>query len=90
MSATAFLNSGIPPTGVYLVKLSLIALIAACFIFSGVLKSGSPAPKITASLPSFFSCFAFASIARVALGAMFLVLLDMNAPQTATARLQNL
>jgi len=47
------------------VKPSLRAFIAASFIFSGVSKSGSPAPKPIISTPCAFSAFAFASIARV-------------------------
>jgi|TARA_Y100000310_G_scaffold317212_1_gene369824 hypothetical protein len=67
-----------PPTGVYLVILSSIAFFAASLTFSGVLKSGSPAPNIRISFPSFFRCFAFASTARVALGAIFFILLDIS------------
>src|SRR6202790_3254887 len=48
----AFFNSRVPPVGVYLVKLASIASMAACLMFCGVGKSGSPAPKSTTSLPS--------------------------------------
>ena len=64
----AFLSSSMPPTAVYLVNPSLIALIASSLIFSGVSKSGSPAPNPTTSTPSAFSAFAFAVIASVADG----------------------
>ena len=42
----ACLVAMIPSTAVYLVCPSLIALIAACLIISGVSKSGSPALKL--------------------------------------------
>src|SRR5262245_14584665 len=48
----ACFSSCVPPAGVYLVKLLLIASIAAFLILSGVGKSGSPAPKSTTSTPS--------------------------------------
>ena len=54
-----------PDAGVYLVNPLLIASIAALQIFSGVLKSGSPAPNPTTSIPSAFIALAFAVIARV-------------------------
>src|SRR5437016_13912137 len=41
-----------PEAGVYLVKFSSIAARAAAFTGSGVLKSGSPAPKSTMSMPA--------------------------------------
>src|ERR1700676_80763 len=46
------LSSSVPPVLVYLVKFFPMASIAACFTFSGVGKSGSPAPKSTTSAPS--------------------------------------
>ena len=58
----------VPEAGVYLVKPASIAAIAACFICTGVSKSGSPAPKPTTSMPSAFSFFALESIASVADG----------------------
>ena len=61
----AAFNSFVPEAGVYFVNPSLIALIAASQIFSGVLKSGSPAPNPTTSFPCALSSFAFAVIARV-------------------------
>src|SRR6516225_10355973 len=45
----------IPPVGVYLVLLPRIASIAACLIWSGVGKSGSPGPKSAISTPLAFS-----------------------------------
>ena len=41
-----------PAAGVYLVKLPLIAAMAACLMLSGVGKSGSPTLKSTTSAPS--------------------------------------
>ena len=57
-----------PGVGVYFVKPCLIASIAASQIGVGVLKSGSPAPKDTISIPSAFMAFAFAVIPRVGEG----------------------
>jgi hypothetical protein len=48
----AFFKAGVPSTAVYLVSPSLIALIAACLILSGVSKSGSPAPRPITSFPA--------------------------------------
>src|SRR3989338_3102986 len=67
-----------PATGVYLVMLLSIVLFAACFIFSGVLESGSPAPRLRTSFPFFLNHLAFASIASVALGNILLILLASN------------
>src|SRR5579864_6245531 len=48
----ACFSSRVPPVGVYLVKLALMASMAARLMLSGVGKSGSPAPKSTTSTPS--------------------------------------
>ena len=61
----ASFNSSVPEAGVYFVTPSWIALIAAWLILSGVLKSGSPAPNPTTSIPCDFSYFALAVIAKV-------------------------
>jgi hypothetical protein len=58
-STIAFFKAGVPSTAVYLVSPSLIALIAACLILSGVSKSGSPAPRPITSLPAAFNSLAF-------------------------------
>ena len=55
----AFFNSGVPSTAVYFVWPSLIALIAAAFILSGVSKSGSPEAKAITSFPLSFNSLAF-------------------------------
>src|SRR3989338_3765475 len=65
------LNSGIPVVGVYLVKPLSIAAMAASLIGCGVSKSGSPAERLTISLPWAFRAFAFEAIARVEDGAIF-------------------
>ena len=56
---------------------SLIALIAASLIFSGVSKSGSPAPKPITSLPAAFNSLAFWVTAIVGEGLIFFRLLDI-------------
>ena len=55
-----------PPAAVYLVKLLSIARTAACLMFSGVGKSGSPAPSATTSTPARLSLAASAVTAMVA------------------------
>src|SRR3989304_2882444 len=45
-------SSMVPPVAVYLLKSSRMARMAASFTFSGVGKSGSPAPKSIRSAPS--------------------------------------
>ncbi len=62
---TASFSSIMPDAGVYFVNPLFIASIAASQIFSGVSKSGSPAPNPTTSLPCAFNSFALAVIARV-------------------------
>jgi len=47
------------------VKLSSIAFFASVFIFSGVVKSGSPTPKFITSFPCFFISFAREETVRV-------------------------
>ena len=61
----ASLSSLMPPTAVYFVWPSLMALMPASFMLSGVSKSGSPAPKPITSLPSAFIALAFAVMASV-------------------------
>src|ERR671934_2615609 len=63
-------SSGMPPTGVYLVKLALMARLAASLTCDGVGKSGSPAPKDTTLIPARCISLALASTAMVADGAM--------------------
>lgn len=72
LSQMAFLSSGIPVVGVYLVNPDFIASIAASLIKSGVSKSGSPAARLTTSRPSDFNFFAFVVMARVEEGFIFL------------------
>jgi len=64
----AFLSSGIPPAGVYLVLPASIALMAAFLIWAGVSKSGSPDPKPITSTPFALRELARAVIASVADG----------------------
>src|SRR5579883_1603698 len=63
-------SSGMPSTAVYLVWPSLMALIAACLILSGVSKSGSPAPRPITSRPAAFSSRALLVTAMVGDGWM--------------------
>jgi hypothetical protein len=68
--ATASRN-GRPPTSVYLATAPLpSASRAACLMCSGVSKSGSPAPKLTTSMPWALSRAALAVTARVIEGLM--------------------
>src|SRR3990170_175326 len=62
----AWRSSGMPGVGVYLVKLSCRAWMAACLMGSGVGKSGSPGPKSTTSTPCALSLSASLRTARVA------------------------
>ncbi len=64
----ASLSSGDPGTGVYFVYPSSRAFFAAALMWSGVSKSGSPAPKPTTSIPCAFICFALLVIASVGEG----------------------
>src|ERR1700739_3848948 len=64
----ASFSSGMPPTSVYLVLPSLIALIAASLTLSGVSKSGSPAPRPMTLRPPAFSARALSVTAIVADG----------------------
>ena len=61
-------SSGIPVVGVYLVKPSSKARLAAALIGSGVSKSGWPAAKLIMFLPAATNCLARALIANVAEG----------------------
>src|ERR1700743_2904650 len=63
-------SSGMPSTAVYLVWPSLMALIAAALILSGVSKSGSPAPRPITSRPAAFSSRALLVTAMVGDGWM--------------------
>src|ERR1043165_7852284 len=45
-------SSRMPPADVYFVRPAFMAAIAACLMFSGVSKSGSPAPKSQTFTPS--------------------------------------
>ena len=74
----AFLRSFVPEAGVYLVNPVLIASIAAWLILSGVLKSGSPAPNPTTSIPFPFNSLALAVMARVDDGLTFCAFLDKS------------
>ena len=57
-----------PGVAVYLVRPAFIASIAACFMKSGVSKSGSPAAKLRTSTPWAISSFALEVTAIVADG----------------------
>ncbi len=65
-SATALRSSMMPVAGVYLVKPLLMASMAAALTFSGVSKSGSPAPKPMMSRPWAVSSLTLAVRERVA------------------------
>src|SRR5689334_24882125 len=54
-----------PPTSVYLPTPFSSAAAAAALMCAGVSKSGSPAPKLTTSMPSALSFAAFAVTASV-------------------------
>src|SRR5215218_3049714 len=62
----ARLISVMPPLAVYLVKPARIAFAAACLMFSGVSKSGSPAPKSHTFAPDARNASAAAIAAIVA------------------------
>src|SRR5205085_2227637 len=70
LAAMAARSSGMPSTAVYLVWPSLMALIAACLMLSGVSKSGSPAASPITSRPAAFSSRALVVIAMVGDGWM--------------------
>src|ERR1700732_571379 len=57
-----------PELGVYLVNPASRDALAAVLMFSGVSKSGSPAPKPQTSIPSDFIALALLSIERVSEG----------------------
>ena len=74
-SEIAFFKAGVPSTAVYFVSPSFIAFIAASLIFSGVSKSGSPAPRPITSLPAALSSLAFWVTATVGEGLILLACL---------------
>src|SRR5262245_16286016 len=55
-----------PPAAVYFVRPARIASAAACLMFSGVSKSGSPAPKSQTFTPDARNASAACAAARVA------------------------
>src|SRR5271165_3395801 len=57
-AAIASRRGSMPPVGVYFVRFSSMALIAAFLMWSGVGKSGSPGPKSAISTPLAFNCSA--------------------------------
>ena len=59
-----------------------MAFIAAALIFSGVSKSGSPAPKPITSLPAAFNSLAFWVTAIVGEGLILLKLSDITVSYT--------
>ena len=59
-SQMALRSAGSPEEGVYLVKPRESASSAAAIMYSGVLKSGSPAPKLMTFSPAAFIAFALA------------------------------
>jgi hypothetical protein len=70
-SAMASLSSGSPPAGEYrCIRGSWQAFSAAITMWSGVGKSGSPAPNPITSCPAARIAFAVVSTVRVADGAM--------------------
>ncbi len=71
LAMMASLSSGEPGTGVYFVYPSSSAFFATALMWSGVSKSGSPAPKPTTSIPCAFICFALFVIASVGDGWIF-------------------
>ena len=74
LSQMARRSSGRPAAGVYLVQPRSRASSAALMMCSGVLKSGSPTPKLTTSSPAAFIAFALALIASVSEGEMVRIL----------------
>src|ERR1700733_13636066 len=66
----AWRSAAVPATSVYLVSPALIAAIAACLIWAGVSKSGSPAERLMISRPSAFNARALVEMAMVWLGLM--------------------
>src|SRR3954467_5151608 len=64
-AAPALRSGTVPSTSVYLVAPASSAFLAASLMCTGVSKSGSPAPKLTTSIPSAFSLAALADTARV-------------------------
>ncbi len=64
-AATALRSGTVPSTSVYLVAPASRAFLAASLMCAGVSKSGSPAPKLTTSMPCAFSLAALADTASV-------------------------
>ena len=64
-AATAWRSCGVPSTGVYFVAPPSSAFFAASLMCAGVSKSGSPAPKLTTSIPLARSSAALAATFRV-------------------------
>ena len=73
----AFFSSGVQSTAVYFVSPLLIALIAAFFIFNGVSKSGSPAPRPITSFPAALNSLAYWVTAIVGDGLILFKLSDI-------------
>ena len=69
-AATALRSWGVPSTWVYLVAPASSAFLAASLMCTGVSKSGSPAPKLTTSMPLAFSSAALAETFRVMEGSI--------------------
>src|SRR6267154_4531126 len=76
-----------PGVAVYFVLLSLMALIAACLMWSGVGKSGSPGPKSAMSTPLAFSWSAAAMTAAV--GEIWIRLMRSVSCTASPCELQN-
>ena len=69
-AATALRSWGVPSTWVYLVAPASSAFLAASLMWAGVSKSGSPAPKLTTSIPWALSAAALAETLRVMEGSI--------------------
>src|SRR3989338_394234 len=75
-SQMASLRSGIPEVGVYLVKPSFMAFMAASAMLRGRSESGSPMPKPMTLMPSWAILFTLVLILMVPEGAIFSAILD--------------
>src|SRR5881275_610975 len=85
----ASLSSGRPPAGEYRwLRGSRHAAAAASTMWSGVGKSGSPAPKPMTGAPAALSAFALASTAKVADSAMAATRRD-DRPDRGSGELDN-
>src|SRR6266851_4808222 len=76
-------SSRVPAVGVYLVLPARMASAAARLIFSGVSKSGSPAPKSTTFAPAARSASAACIAASVDEGFIFETLSETGKAETA-------